>query len=73
MPYPTIADLPPALRNRLPVHAQEIYRGAFNNAWQSYGTRADREEIAHRVAWAAVKLRYRKAGAHWVPLDGSLT
>ena len=68
MPYETFSDLPPAIR-RLPRHAQEIFRAAFNAAWQSYadrGTKA-REEIAHRVAWAAVKKRYRKSGERWVP------
>jgi cation transport regulator ChaB len=25
------------------------------------------EEIAHRVAWAAVKKRYQKLGDTWVP------
>jgi len=66
MPYPSTADLPPALRAHLPEHAQEIYRSAFNHAWQSYAARADREAIAHRVAWAAVKRRYRKVGGDWL-------
>jgi cation transport regulator len=72
VPYPTIADLPPAIRRHLPEHAQEIYRGAFNHAWQGYATHADREATAHRVAWGAVKRRYRKAGDTWVALDPSL-
>jgi cation transport regulator len=66
MPYPSIEDLPPALREHLPGHAQEIYVSAFNHAWQSYAAEADREAIAHRVAWAAVKRRYRKVGTDWV-------
>jgi cation transport regulator len=70
MPYATIEDLPPSVRRHLPAHAQEIYRSAFNHAWQSYAAEPDRrEEIAHRVAWAAVKRRYRKAGVEWVPVD----
>ncbi|MDZ5454502.1 ChaB family protein [Labrys sedimenti] len=62
MPYPTIDDLPPILRARLPHHAQEIYRAAFNHAWDGYGrcNSRRREEIAHRVAWAAVKTKYHK-------------
>jgi cation transport regulator len=68
VPYTTIAELPPSVRRHLPEHAQEIYRGAFNNAWQSYAADLTREEISHRVAWAAVKRRYRKAGAAWVPI-----
>jgi cation transport regulator len=70
MPYPSNADLPPAIREHLPTHAQDIFRAAFNGAWITYGARQprQREEIAHRVAWAAVKRRYRKAGAEWVPI-----
>ncbi len=67
MPYATTADLPPAVR-RLPLHAQDIFLSAFNNAWQSYAGRGPRaqEETAFRVAWAAVKKRYRKHGEDWV-------
>ena len=69
MPYLTNADLPPSLRRRLPEHAQDIYRSAFNNAWDRYGDSNPerREEIAHRVAWSAVKKRYRKADGVWLP------
>jgi cation transport regulator len=68
MPYENLGDLPPAIR-RLPYHAQEIFRAAFNAAWQSYADRGPdaREAIAHRVAWAAVKKRYRKIGDRWIP------
>jgi cation transport regulator len=61
MPYATTDELPPAVR-RLPPHAQEIFLSAFNSAWDSYG----REDTAFRVAWAAVKKRYRKVGDDWV-------
>jgi cation transport regulator len=68
MPYMTTADLPPAVR-RLPPHAQEIFLAAFNNAWETYAERGPqaREEIAFRVAWAAVKRQYRKRGDQWEP------
>ena len=67
MPYATASDLPPAAR-RLPPHAQEIFLAAFNSAWQSYADRAphEQEEIAFRVAWAAVKKHYHKRGDVWV-------
>jgi cation transport regulator len=70
MPYASNEDLPPAIRANLPPHAQDIFRASFNSAWQSYGARQPdrREAIAHRVAWAAVKRRYRKLGAAWVPI-----
>jgi cation transport regulator len=70
MPYATNDDLPRSVRSHLPPHAQDIYRSAFNHAWQTYSNRGlhDTEEIAHRVAWAAVKRSYRKLGDTWVPL-----
>jgi len=70
MPYSTNDDLPDSVRRHLPPHAQDIYRAAFNNAWASYGATEPvrREEIAHRVAWAAVKRQYRKSGTDWVPI-----
>jgi len=67
MPYLSNADLPPPVRDHLPHHAQDIYREAFNHAWQEYAGDPRLEEIAHRVAWAAVKKVYVKAGAQWVP------
>jgi cation transport regulator len=71
MPYAASEDLPASIRAHLPPHAQDIFRSAFNHAWVTYGTSdpAHREEIAHRVAWAAVKRRYRKIDRDWVPLD----
>lgn len=68
MPYASVDDLPQPLHARLPAHAQEIYRSAFNHAWVEYEDRgaAQREQIAHRVAWAAVKRQYEKIGDHWV-------
>jgi cation transport regulator len=71
MPYATNEDLPESIRAHLPPHAQDIFRAAFNHAWESYGKRqpARREEIAHRVAWAAVKRQYRKLGGVWVTIS----
>ncbi len=68
MPYETVEDLPLPVRAHLPLHAREIYLGAFNNAWIEYADRgpAARESIAHRVAWAAVKRKYRKSGDQWI-------
>ncbi|MES2195705.1 MAG: ChaB family protein [Pseudomonadota bacterium] len=68
MPYASIDDLSPPVRSHLPLHAQEIYRAAFNHAWTEYESRGSeqREQIAHRVAWAAVKRKYRKSGDRWI-------
>ena len=51
MPYESLDDLPGSVREHLPRHAQEIYRAAFNSAWDQYG---HDEARAHRVAWGAV-------------------
>ncbi|MBL6615222.1 MAG: ChaB family protein [Reyranella sp.] len=60
MPYPSNAELPPSVRRHLPRRAQDLYREAFNHAWGTYADNRRREEIAHRVAWAAVKRQYHK-------------
>lgn len=67
MPYLSNIDLPLRVREHLPEHAQDIYREAFNHAWRQYENDPRQEEIAHRVAWAAVKKRYIKAGREWIP------
>lgn len=56
-------------RGVLPQHAQEIYKEAFNHAFDEYAERGPegREETAHKVAWSAVKKKYRKdeASGRW--------
>jgi cation transport regulator len=71
MPYLSNDKLPPAVRSHLPPEAQSIYREAFNHAWKTYARDVRQEEIAHRVAWAAVKRRFRrKEDGHWVRDQG---
>jgi cation transport regulator len=66
MPYASNAALPPSVRDHLPPRAQDLYREAFNEAWATYAEDVRREEIAHRVAWAAVKRQFHKgSGARW--------
>ncbi|MDG6244289.1 MAG: ChaB family protein [Methanolobus sp.] len=66
LPYRNINELPSNVKDNLPEHAQEIYKEAFNNAWDQYADPeerrgdASREEVAHRVAWSAVKNKYEK-------------
>ncbi len=66
MPYDRITDLPDSVRDNLPKHAQEIYKEAYNSAFDQYRDPADRrgddsrEETAHKVAWSAVKNEYHK-------------
>lgn len=72
MPYQSVHELPDSVQDNLPKHAQEIYKEAFNSAWQDYADPADRrgdasrEETAHRVAWSAVKEQYEKQNGRWV-------
>jgi len=66
MPYNTTEELPESVKNSLPAHAQDIYKEAFNNAWEEYKDPKERrgnashEEVAHKVAWSAVKEKYHK-------------
>jgi cation transport regulator len=66
MPYATNAELPQAIRAHLPEHAQDIFRAAFNHAFEAHRGDPRQEEAAHRIAWAAVKRRYVKAADRWV-------
>lgn len=66
MPYDDTEDLPDSVKKNLPSKAQEIYMKAYNSAWEQYKDPDDRkgddsrEEISHKVAWAAVKKEYEK-------------
>lgn len=71
------AGLSPRTRkaiDTLPSPAQNIYRKAHKNALKQYkspskrrgGRRQSREQVAHKVAWSAVKRAgYRKEGSRW--------
>lgn len=66
MPYERITELPKNVKDNLPHHAQEIYKEAFNSAWDQYKdadkrqNNRTREETAHAVAWSAVENEYEK-------------
>lgn len=72
MPYRTKTELPDRVKDPLPPHAQNIYKEAFNHAFDEYKDaskrrrKESREEVAHKVAWSAVKKEYHKEGDHWV-------
>lgn len=72
MPYSVNADLPDAIKGNLPIHGQDIYRASFNSAWKEYKEPAERrtsetrEQVSHKVAWAAVKQKYAKKNDKWV-------
>ncbi len=79
MPYKTRAELPESVREHLPEHAQEVYRAAYNSAWDEYGdpkkrrSNESQEEATHKVAWAAVKHEYEKdeRTGDWKPKRGA--
>lgn len=71
MPYDKKKDLPEDVRDALPKKAQEIYKEAFNSAWEQVADPEDRrgdqsrEETAHQIAWSAVKNEYEKVDDKW--------
>ncbi|HKH89209.1 MAG TPA: ChaB family protein [Nitrososphaera sp.] len=73
----TSSSLSPRTRkaiDTLPSHAQKIYTKAHKNALKQYsspskrrgGKRQSKEQVAHKVAWSAVKKEYKKKGDKWV-------
>jgi cation transport regulator len=61
-------------QHKLPQRGQEIYRKAYNCAWDEYrdsedrraGRADDRKEVAHKAAWAAVTQARHKEGDQWL-------
>jgi cation transport regulator len=73
MPYESNQNLPEQVKNNLPEHAQDIYREAYNSAWDDYKDPEKRrgdsghEATAHKVAWSAVETKYKKnESGNWV-------
>lgn len=72
MPYKSNKTLPKQVRKNLPQGAQTIYRKAYNAAYEKYKEPSERKgsatrtETASKVAWAAVKKKYKKKGDKWV-------
>ncbi len=60
--------------DELPKHAQHIFKKAHASAIKEYddpekrrgGKEESAEEVAHKVAWAAVKREYKKKGDEWI-------
>ncbi len=71
MPYQSNAELPDSVKNNLPKHAQDIYREAFNSAYDRFSDpdkrrgNQSRDEASHKVAWSAVKNEYHKEDGKW--------
>ena len=68
MPYKKREQLPDTVKKKLRnvPKAKDVYKEAFNNAYEHYAdpknrkTGNDREASAHAVAWSAVKEDYEK-------------
>jgi len=61
MPYSSNRELPDSVKRALPSHAQDIYREAFDNAWQEYSDPSKRrgnESLEEsRTRWRGLRLR----------------
>ena len=72
MHYASNEELPPFVREGLPENAKDIFRRAFNRAYEAHRGEPRREDVAFRIAWEAVELEYRKVGQVWVSRVGPL-
>jgi len=64
MPYSSIDQLPPSVRNNLPEDAQRMFVAAFNNAYDEL--EGEDEVRAFKIAWGAVKRKYEKKDGKWI-------
>jgi len=74
MSYESNTDLPAKIAKVLPDHAQDIYREAYNDAYdeikQPVGDKDEvgRDDSAARLAWEAIKDNYHKGmDGKWYP------
>ncbi|MBD3280994.1 cation transporter [Candidatus Dojkabacteria bacterium] len=65
MPFDKKTELPEAVKDNLPEHAQTIWMESFNSALEQYSDQDDTDETAARVAWSAVKNVYEKRDGKW--------
>ncbi|MEW6115302.1 MAG: ChaB family protein [Nitrospirota bacterium] len=62
----SVKNLPKGPKSKLPGHAKEIYQKAHDKALEEYKSpkkrrgKESQEATAHKVAWAAMKKKYRK-------------
>ncbi len=56
MSYESIDDLPKAVREDLPEHAQQLYMKAYNDAHRDQGE----DDFAEQAAWDAVTAEYEQ-------------
>jgi len=75
MPYKSNEELPEKVKNNLPKGAQTIFLKAYNNAEKQYkdpkkrrNKQTPNEEVSSKVAWSAVKKKYKKEKDKWVKI-----
>lgn len=73
MAYMSNYELPSLIKMGLPDNAQSIYRATFNGISSAYHigqeagyTRKAKIQLAHKIAWNAVKEKYKRQGIYWV-------
>ena len=72
MLYAIDKDSPDRVDDDLPHSPKDIYREAYNNAWEEYEEsqsrrhNANREDISHKMALNAVEKKYKKQNGEWV-------
>ena len=72
--YNTLSSRTKKQIDSLPQHAQHIFKKAHGNAVKQYqnpakrrgGKKQSAEEVAHKIAWSAVKRKYKKMGDKWM-------
>ncbi len=64
MPYQRLQELPGSVRDHLPKHAQEIYRAAYNSAWDEYDH--DEERAPGGVGGGEAQVRKNDETGDWV-------
>lgn len=72
MPYKIKLSLPKQT-NKLPPEAKGVYKEAFNDAERFYSEpkkrdnkKESQETVAAKVAWSAVKKKFKKVNDKWV-------
>jgi cation transport regulator len=66
LPYYKNSDLPDHVKSGLPDHGQDLYREAYNDAWDIFRDPARRDEgrdheaCSHDHAWAAIEAKYEQ-------------
>lgn len=75
MPYNIPDNIPDAIKG-MPKEAQETWVKIYNNAYDQYKDRAEREALANATAWAGLKKAgWRKKDDKWIKANeqGNLT